>query len=679
MIMWVALGATLLLPAFRAHAYITSAILEYSGADRHRFYLNGVPLKNGKRWTNEHIWDYSIYDSADGSLPLGLFKNNGDNVLAAENWSQHQDLNVSCWGYYYTAILTQIFESYRLTINESNGDAITVWSEPGAAKMYHLEPGQAVPSGWYGIKFDDSPWTVAKTCSFEEEFLKGPELYDPHFTHFLVPGTVPFVGHNSNGNGGTLSKNLFRSHFQVPNQPDPLRVEANKKILNRGESAVLTLNPGKDAASMESLLVQAFVPQGLEPEVPANARWNSAQRSMTWSFPKPVTVTALYLASVADAPGWTHPDWAFGPWQAQKDSERHEPEGTEEYQHGAGFQSGSLGWFQLGKSNFEDGPGAPVITGVVFHAQLHPGNCHDNTKSTTGDNIDHIYLNYSVDGSTNPAVKDVDVARWSNSEYFMDGYYDATNDRPWTWAEVNNLRVRFHDVQSRSRKTDASLGACEVDVSYYRPSAISPSLTLYAADGVCRNVTVWGRVYDGFSNALSQKSVAFSLNPAVCIPTPTPTRTWTPTPLPTDTPVPPTHTPAPGKPTNTPYPTQPPTPTFTPTKTWTPAVPHIEVAHLQSNPEPFKRGGVFLYFEINVDANIKLMVFNSANQAVRTVNAGPFPAGKDQIFYNGLDDGGHLLQPGAYSYEIHAEGPGLMAGVKRGNFTKAEDIQEDVR
>lgn len=680
-----ALALVLNLAPSPSRAYITSAQLEYCGADRMRFYVNGVQLRNGKNWTGEHIWDYAVYSSADGTLPLGLFKNNEDNVLGAENWSQHQDLNVSCWGYYYTSILTKLDISFRLTLKQSVGDPIVVWSEPGTSKMFHLDPGQAVPAGWYGQKYDDSSWKVAKTTHFEEEYLMAPELEDPHFSRFLVMGMVPFVSHNSNGAAGANTKNLFRSHFMVPNHPDSVRFEASQTSLKRGQTVRLSISPGRDAAYMEGLKLQAFVPAGLEPQSAGRGRWDSATRSITWSFPKPVTVTAAFLESVVSAPGWTFPERAFGPFKPGKGSERKQAAG-EEYMRGAGFQSGVTGWFKFGKFKFSDSPSAPRIVGVIFHSQMIPGNCHDNIKSQTGDNTDKINFNYSVDGTSRGFLKqDVNLARWSNSEYYMDGYYDASDDREWTWTDLKNLQVQFHDVQSRTRKTDGRLSSCEVDVAYYQPSDVAVTLDLQVTEPMCKNVTVWARVWDSMSNAITQKPVSLSLNAAVCIPTPTQTRTRTPiptktfTPAPTATKVP---TPKPGTPSYTPVPptavpTRTPLPTVTPRPTVVRDNQAVAVTGLSSNPEPFKRGGVFVYFTLSEHATVELKV-KQGETVVRTLKGGEFEAGKNQLFYNGLGDNGRLLLPGTYTYEVWATGKSGVPGRGRATFAKEEDLQ-DVR
>jgi hypothetical protein len=127
-----------------------------------------------------------------------------------------------------------------------------------------------------------------------------------------------------------------------------------------------------------------------------------------------------------------------------------------------------------------------------------------------------------------------------------------------------------------------------------------------------------------------------------------------------------------------PTPTPLPTPTDTPIPTVVVRPAGIEVTGLSSNPEPFKRGGVFVYFNISAPASIQLRVLGP-NGTVRTLDAGDFQAGKNQLFYNGLGDNKRLILPGSYTYEIVATGKAGQTGRGRSTFTKEEDSVEDVR
>src|SRR5688572_25207310 len=115
--------------ASQGRAYITSAMLEYCADDEVAIYLNGSELM---RRSEFGPFDYQVITTADGSLPLELFRENQENVLGVENFDTEAGaINVS----------------YRLTVYHSDGDPVVIWSVPEQSRFLHLSKEEKSPLG----------------------------------------------------------------------------------------------------------------------------------------------------------------------------------------------------------------------------------------------------------------------------------------------------------------------------------------------------------------------------------------------------------------------------------------------------------------------------------------------------------------------------------------------------
>ena len=82
----------------------------------------------------------------------------------------------------------------------------------------------------------------------------------------------------------------------------------------------------------------------------------------------------------------------------------------------------------------------------------------------------------------------------------------------------------------------------------------------------------------------------------------------------------------------------------------------VDIGCLENAPEPFKRGGTFIYFCLKQEADLTLKVYREGEgKPCRSMPSGSFRAGKGQVFFNGMDDSGRLLPPGHYLYELYVK------------------------
>ncbi len=647
------LAACLMLLALgsRLGAFVTSATLELSYPHPTKIYLNGTEIKNyDSQFT--HVFEYILLCSADGSLPLELFKYKKDNMLAFHQkgkggWHEFTNMGIS----------------YRLTAYQSAGDPIVVWSEPENTRMLHLPTGQGVPEGWNKVGFDDSKWQEGVNARMITDYWGWPELVDPAFKGFLGnEGYVPFLSHNKRGDARADMINLYRSVFRVPDKPGKLVLYSQAKSAKRGDKIPVRLIPARDVASAGNVQFSAVLPRGFDPIQAPGASFDAATRRVVWNYPSPAKSLNLHMAAVAENKGFVLPNRALGPWKANRPpSDYIRNMSKTEYYESADFPSGASAWFKMSPPPFSDGPAAPIILSVTFQSQILPRGFNGLISYTQ----EYMMFNYSVDGSLRGSKPGdgVNVTKTMGSQsgqYWTNGYYDATYDRRWTWSDLAKLNVRFYAKQVGDRKLDNKLLSCIANVRYYNPADVAPLLYGQVSEAGCANLTITASM-QSLSNDITAQAepvVINVFNPAACAPTPTPTFTRVPTKAPT---------PKPGLPTHTPVPT----PTQTRGIALAPVLPGFK--EVNSQPEPFKRGGVFVYFTIGrAVTSLYLHVYNATGQKVVSVDGGAFGPGKNQVFFNGLDDKKKALPPGRYQYELEGR-VGELKESFRGNFTKASD------
>ncbi len=677
LLIFLALGA-------RASAFVTSATLEYSAPHPVHMYLNGVEIKNYDSQF-AHFNDYALLCSADGSLPLELFKYKQDNVLAIHQkgfggWHEFTNMGVS----------------YRLTVYQSAGAPVVVWSDPGNTKYLHFEPGQQPPAGWEKPGFDDSAWKDSISARMITDYWGWAELPDAAFKGFLgKEGYVPFLSNNKVGAASAGMVNVFRSRFRVPYKPGKLALFSAVKQAKQGDKVLVRLIPARDCATMGSLQVSASLPQGLKPVQAPGAAFDQASRRLSWNFPSPAKSLATNIQSVVENKGFVLPHKAFGPWKANRPPKDYIRNMTSnEYYDSSTFPSGASCWFQMSPPPFKDGPDAPIILSVTFQSQILPRGFNGLISYS----VDYIMFNYSVDGGLNgemagqgvnlskvsgggpspdtsrggPRVpvrgggalgsEGVNLSKFAGgngSQNWANGYYDATYDRRWTWADLENLRVSFKAKQVGDRKLDNLLLSCVASVRYYDPKEVAPYFYAEVTEPACKvlNITASLNSLSNDSSATASDSIA--VNQRLCAPTPMPTATRVPTRVPT---------PRPGVTPPTPVPTAVPTVVQNLLVNQRP-----RITEVKSAPEPFRRGGVFLYFTLGGAANVvNFIVYDAAGKPIANVDAGAFGAGKNQIFYDGLADTKKALAPGRYSYEIRARVDNVVESF-RGSFSRESD------
>ncbi|MES2201080.1 MAG: FlgD immunoglobulin-like domain containing protein [candidate division FCPU426 bacterium] len=138
--------------------------------------------------------------------------------------------------------------------------------------------------------------------------------------------------------------------------------------------------------------------------------------------------------------------------------------------------------------------------------------------------------------------------------------------------------------------------------------------------------------------------------------TPTYTSTFTDSPTPTDSPtstVTPTWTPTfTWSATKTSTPTISPTQSRTPTRT---ATPQVLLLHLYpASPNPFGYNGCYITYWVQVDATVKIKVYDVSGELVKTLEDHEAKAGNNNQFWNGRNDSGINVASGTYIYKVEA-------------------------
>ena len=609
-----------LLVAARAKAYVTSAILEYSVDDKAGFTLNGSTILEKSDFCP---FNYEVLSTADGTLPMEFFNGNGDNLFSVEDFDV-EGYNMSI--------------SYRFTIHTSDGDPIVIWSVPDQAKMLHLHKEQKSPVGWKNIGFDDSAWGPPIVVSMvEDNYDTFPRLRDEHFAGLF--GTNPFVprlAHVFNMNCDTADHNLFRSHFKFFDHPDKVRALINPPKAVMGQQIAVRLVPGPDTAELSQFNLLAWLPKGLDPtNISKGGEWDQQKRRIAWNFGAKdldVRYAKLGVQTVLDASGWQGSQKVLGREKEGKGRRQlNIPNAI--WNDGAVFTANHPGWFKLEEPQVPLVPSRPFILGVIIHTQMKEGGQdYGPTKEA-----DSIRLNYSVDGTEKEALPDdVEVSRMTSNINWYDGYYDATEDRKWSWEDLARLRVKI-DCRARGAVDKNLLASIVATVKYYSPSKASPYFMAKVSEPQCKTLQLSTGIFRAGNPLVSSDPVDLPVNDQFCAPTPVPTPTETEVPVAVK-----------------------PMPTPQPTGLNLSGENYFRMGAISANPEPFNYAGTFISFSIKKDATITLNVYSGiTGKQVRQLKAGEFrPSENNQIFFDSLDDQGKLLPDGEYVVEIQAVGSG---------------------
>jgi hypothetical protein len=612
-----------MLVAASARAYVTSAIMEYTCDDKAGFYLNGSCFMEKSPFAP---FDYAVLSTSDGTLPMELFNPYGDNLLAVVNYDTKGGSMQIC---------------YRFTIHQSDGDPIVIWSIPEQSKFLHLHKEQPAPEGWERPGFDDSSWAEAVKVSVTKfPYTAMPRLYDPAFSGFMgTDAYVPILSHVFNAACTTADHNHFISHFRFPDHPAKVQALMSPSHAVYGQNVAVRLIPGPDTSEYTQFNIMAWLPTGLDMvQVSKGGQYDAKLRRMTWSFGAKdleVRYAKLGVKSIAVNGGWPSIESMIG---GEKPGHPKEQLNIPQYMwdSGATMSPNRPSWFKMETPNINFALGRPLIKGVIFHTHIRLGG----TDTQFANETDFVRLNYSINGTTREALKDdVIISRCTNSMYWFDGYYDATEDRHWTWEDLARLMTKI-EMRPKGSPDKDLIADCVVTVKYYNPSKASPYFYAKVTEPSCKVVQLQTGIFRVGSPMVSSDPVDLRLNDQLCAPTPVPTIAPTPEP-PKMIAMP---TPEPPKPTETPGP---------------PMVGDMRfhLGCLSANPEPFNYAGTFVSFCQKKEADITLTIFSEATRSeVRQLRAGTFRANdNNQIFFNALDDDGKLLPPGNYIFELVGE------------------------
>ena len=627
---------SLALLATQAKAYVTSAVLEYTCDDLAAFYLNGSPILERSDFAP---FNFEVLSTSDGTLPMELFNPYGDNVLAVENLDTE--------GY-------RMSISYRFTVHQSDGDPIVIWSDPEQAKTLHLAKAEHDPAGWNQVSFDDSAWKPASAATE----LVGPfdvlgGLKDPAFGGLLSKAYVPRLAHNFNMKCNTGDHNLFRSHFRFPDKQAKVMTLVNPPQAAKGTKVAVRLVPGPDSAEFSQFNVLAWLPAGLDfVSASEGVKYDANLRRLSWSFGKrdlEVKYATLPAQSILSASGWSSPEKVLGPKKPGKGRRKlNTPDAL--WNDGAGFTGGRPGWFKMAPHGVDLSKWRPIILGVIFHSQIKLGGKDMGSKQEA----DFVGLNYSVDGSTQGALRDdVEVSRMTANDYWIDGYYDATEDRKWTWEDLSRLAVKL-EARARGAQDKNLAASIAVTVKYYLPSKASPYFYATVSEPQCKTLKLNTGVFRAGAPLLSSDPTDLKVNVAMCPATPVPT--------PIPTPIPKREMVAP-----TPEPTR-----VVEAGRDFKSENRFQLGCLNLNPSPFNYAGTFVQFCVKKDVDVTLNVYSATTgKLARQVKAGSFRPGDNQVFFNALDDDGKLLAVGDYTFEIVAEKDGFKE-IRNGIFKMAK-------
>lgn len=614
----------------QARAYITSATFEYSVDDRAKLYLNGRLVVED---TGPHYPDYAVLSSSDGTLPLEAFALNGDNVLAVENLDPSGG---------------SMSISYRLTVHHSSGDPVVIWGLPEETRMLHLSKDGQAPEGWFLPRFDDSKWQMGQKTVYGTTWYTYPEILDPAFGSLGFQGVLPHISHSGNGHSSPGDRNLCRNHFSFPYTPGKTRLLINPASARAGQTVALRLLPAGDASDIGAFKLYADLPAGLDlVSAPGAAIFDREKRRVGWNFAaasSSVRFLTLTSESVVSAGGWEKPERVLGGYKPNHPTGWNHPNIPEDlYLEAAAFFPGMPACFKLKNPEATSTQAYPVILGVVFHNQMLSGG----QNTATVKDVDDMMFNYSVSPDGRKALKkDVWVSRVSNSNAWYDGYYDATEDRAWTWADVQNLKLYF-EAKTRRNPDKNRLASAYAVVKCFRPQDTSPVFYAKVSEAGCKKLGIQAGIYSPRFKAPASDEVLLPVNPEYC-PKPTPVPTVS------------IMISAEAKPTPS------------ADSGLKPGLEVLGLSCFSNSPEPFSYGGTFIRFCLKKPADVTLKIYLSGSTPIREIKGGSFRAGDSQIFFNGLDAQDKPLKPGSYTYELYAQDSQYKAQ-RQGSMSRGSD------
>ncbi len=499
------------IPSARLFSYITSAVLEYTADDVVGFYLNGKEVLSPKN-CEMVFFRYACLSSSDGTLPLSLFNSNAENLLAIENDDLHSG---------------DMFVSFRLTLNRSDGDPVVVWSEPEKTRMFHRGSGDKNPEGWDLPTFDDKAWPNAKEVTVQHAWAPAgalPDLLtfleDAHFKGSRGrPGHVPVLSDKSSGIAEPKATSLFRIRFFVPNALSKPKLTLDPAQAVVGQALRVRISPGPDLADLAKFRIFIRLPQGMEPLDPGTGgSYDPKSRFLIWNYQDALAKLAflkLDAESVLSADGWRQPERALGPW---KETLRFLPAmGPDVTDDGGRFFPERPGWFKLKQAPPPLVVGGSQILGVIFHCQVKPGGMeNDGMGFRYPDGTNQIFLNYSVDGSQKEALpQDIKITRANVGVGWMDAYYDATQDRAWTWKDIDQLRVKVLSHNTGGRHMDW-LASCGVTVKTFPIRSFSPDFTLKVSETTCKTLKIQAGIQEFRGQGLAMDMFEYPVNQGLC-------------------------------------------------------------------------------------------------------------------------------------------------------------------
>ncbi len=429
-------------------AYIVSADLEIAGDDHADFYINGIH-GGTTGWNFDQITSYS---TADGTLDLHDFLPNQTNLIAVDNPPNTSGPQTV---------------TFRLTVHYSDAPTVVIYSNPDANVKFLYVPGgcgctnppggcagqlAVPPANWMMPGFDDSTWGTP----IDDTPGIGQWMYyimpaPPNVPYSYVPylGNGPSAWGLINNNCGDM--NLYREYFFFPGSDIDLSKASDVTVSATGGTVNYTFTMGSFDEDASTVTVYDTVPAGMAfVSATGGGTYNPVTNLVSWTFTLSGSVTFnyadQYISSVINAPGWTNPGNTIGA-----------PDGNF-----ATLTPGNTGWFQIGPSGVVN-QNQYVIAGVMFHSTIQGVNGGDGL-------VNPLYFNYSMDGTNNGFLgAPADIMRETFDGNTDDGYYDATADTNWTWADLNNLRVSYYNTVSGPADASA-VDSCEVVVKYYLPS-----------------------------------------------------------------------------------------------------------------------------------------------------------------------------------------------------------------
>jgi hypothetical protein len=618
-----ALSGLLLALAFflvtaKSRAYVTSAFLEFNADDEVAFYLNGSPLAARCEFGP---FDYQCISTADGSLPLELFKANEENTLGVENFDTEAGA---------------MFVAYRLTVYHSDGDPVVIWSVPEQSKFLHLAKEEKDPLGWTEPNFDDSKWTQAIGINHTSQWVDSPRLVDAAFANLLGVGYVPQLVHRYDAMCRGGDHNLFRSKFRFPNNPAKVEIIVNPLKAVYGQTISVRMIPGPDTTEISQFNMLAWLPNNLQlTNFAPGAQYDSALRRISWKTSNRdmhLGYEKLYAEKVIFSGGWGAAEKVLGPPKAGKARHAHNVPGPL-YEDGSTITQGSEAWFKMAAPKVDFSQGIPKIQGVIFRSQLKMGARSNNGHLET----DRVLFNYSVNGKTKGVLKkDVNVARTNADANWIDGYYPASEDRKWSWDDLKNLMVMFKGVQVGNRDKNMMANVSCI-VRYYYPNRVAPWFQAKVLEKACTDIQLKTGVFRFGSNMTSSDPMTIKVNESQCAPSPVPTPTYTPVPIQIAKPQ----------------------PTSTPVPKGAPPIASSGLGCLSVSPDPMDYGGAFISFCLKSGASVSVTIYTESGKGMRRIAATEFRAADlNQVFFNGLDDNNILLPPGRYLCELRAEKEG---------------------